>query len=136
MGLDALALGTGEPGAAQLKTWLRAKSVQVFHGHAGIAWEGHGSIYTARAAGVPVVMSTEHLPYPIIEPDQRRDHDKLVSAVDRLILVSDEAHASFLAAGVPARKLHVVRNGIQPRRARRDSRLRARLACRPRRAWC
>jgi hypothetical protein len=86
--------------------------VQIFHGHAGIGWEGQEGIHTARAAGVPVVVRTEHLPFLITNADQRDAFNTMLSLVDRLICVSAEAQASFIKAGVPAEKLGVVRNGI------------------------
>jgi len=128
MGLPTLALAPdGQPGS-ELGRWLRGRQVQLFHSHAGIGWEGHGGIYAAREAGVPVVIRTEHLPYLITEPRERKDHRRLMPRVDRLICVSKHAHASFVEAGVRPEQLQVVRNGIHPRPARADREgVRARL---------
>jgi glycosyltransferase involved in cell wall biosynthesis len=113
LGVGTLALAVhGDANAEQLRRCLRQQSVEIFHEHAGIGWEGHAAIYAARAAGVPVVLRTEHLPYLITEPRQRRDHERLVSSVDCLVCVSEEARFSFVRAGVPPRKLRVIRNGI------------------------
>ena len=108
-----------------LRDWLSAHAFDVFHAHAGIGWEGHAAIRAARLAQVPAVIRTEHLPYVLDDARQMREHAQLVPMVDRLIVVSDGVAASFLAAGVPAKKLRVVRNGIGPGRARRSAWLRA-----------
>lgn len=118
LGLDVRGRG---PDWDHLCYWLRNLSVDIFHGHAGIGWEGHDGVYAAREAGVPVVLRTEHLPYLLTDHHQRVAHQYLLQAVDRLICVSEEARKSFLNAKVPAEKLCVVRNGIlmpslQPRK--------------------
>ena len=131
MGLQTLALSVGDEPVAQrtLRDWLHRQRVEIFHGHAGITWEGHDGIYVARAAGVPVVLRTEHLPYLITDPGQRADYHRLVQVVDRLVCVSEGVCVSFREAGVPAHKLRVVRNGINPRPARPDREgVRTRLA--------
>lgn len=132
LGLETLALdvrGPGEP--ERLRDWLRTRGVNVFHGHAGIGWEGHTGIYAAREAGIPVVVRSEHLPDLITDPDERRAYRRLLPHVDRLICVSEQACASFLATGVPKEKLRVIRNGIRPRLAQPDrDGVRARLGLR------
>ena len=111
-----------------LVAWLRDRAVAILHCHAGIGWEGHDGVYAARAAGVPAIVRTEHLPDLITKPRQRNAYNRMVQAVDRLICVSEEARDSFLRTGVPAEKLVVVRNGIHPRSARADrAGVRARL---------
>jgi glycosyltransferase involved in cell wall biosynthesis len=122
LGLETLALEVrGEPAAEeQLRHWLRSRAVTIFHGHAGIGWEGHQGIRAARAAGVRAVLRTEHLPYLITDPYQRHQHQRSVQAIDRLVCVSEEAGCSYLAMGVPAAKLRIVRNGISPRPVRPD----------------
>ncbi len=154
MGLATLPLEVrGEQGEAseRLGGWLRAQRVRVFHGHAGVAGEGHDGIRAARAAAVPSVVRTEHLPLlttvfrtedlpdlvhsPYHRADQRPDHRRLtemveghradhlrmIGMVDRLICVSAAARESFLRSGVPAHKLRVVRNGIRPQPAARGA---------------
>jgi hypothetical protein len=71
--------------------WLRNLSVDIFHSHADMGWEGHDGVYAAREAGVPVVLRTEHLPYPLADYHQRLAHQYLLQAVDRLICVPEEA---------------------------------------------
>ena len=84
----------------------------IFHGHAGIGWEGHDGVYAARDARVPVILRTEHLPYLITDDQQRRDHWDVIEAVDCLLAVSEDARLSFREAGLPPAKLRAVRNGI------------------------
>jgi len=116
LGLDTLALAVRDKGPAmpQLREWLRARRFALFHGHAGIGWEGQVGVYAARAAGVPVVVRTEHLPYLLTAPEQRTDHRLVLRQIDRLICVSEAVRASFRAAGVAEHQLRTVRNGIDP----------------------
>lgn len=116
---------TGNPeGAGQLRDHLAARRVEVFHLHAGNLWEGHdGSVPAARAAGVPVVVRTEHLPdltdapWFADAPWKNVDYELHVEQVDRVTCVSEEARDSFVRRDVLARKFRVVRNGIEPRPA-------------------
>jgi glycosyltransferase involved in cell wall biosynthesis len=101
----------------RLQNWLREQRIAVFHSHAGIGWEGHEGIHAARAAGVPVVVRTEHLPYLLTDPNQIRDHHDLMPHLDALISVSHAAAASFRAAGIAPELIVAVRNGIRPQRA-------------------
>jgi glycosyltransferase involved in cell wall biosynthesis len=111
----------GEPTARQrLATWLRARRIEVFHGHAGCGWEGYEGIYAARAARVPAVVRTEHLPDVLTDPAERRRYYGLQQLIDRIVCVSEGVRATFRQAGVPAHRLRVVRNGISPRRATPD----------------
>lgn len=111
-----------------LGDWLRAGGADIFHCHAGIGWEGHDGIYKARAAHVPLIVRTEHLPYLITDSGQQTNYQNMMRAVDKLICVSDEVRRSFQDAGVPVRKLEIVRNGIVPRRICADRKIvRARL---------
>jgi glycosyltransferase involved in cell wall biosynthesis len=116
LGVETLPLdGRGrrtDPEIERLRGWLRASHVDVFHVHAGIGWEGHTGTYAAREAGVPVVVRTEHLPDIIRKPEARASHQRLISAVDRLICVSMGAARSMRRVGVPSAKIAVVRNGV------------------------
>ncbi|MEZ4869143.1 MAG: glycosyltransferase [Caldilineaceae bacterium] len=104
-----------------LRQQLRRRDVKIFHCHAGIGWEGHEGIRAARHSGLPLaIVRTEHLPYLLTEPCQRAEHAALLPLVDQLICVSAAAAKSFIEAGVPAEKLTVVRNGIQPERPEPD----------------
>ncbi len=127
----------------RLTKWLQTRRVDLFHSHAGVSWEGHGSIHTARAAGVAVVrtehlaeltsiFSTEQLPDLVYSPyhragrrldvgelnqlvrDHRADYRLLTEQIDRLICVSEGVRDSLVETGaVPVDKLRVVRNGIE-----------------------
>ena len=101
-----------------LVEWLRARAIDVFHCHAGVAWEGHHGIYAARSAGVPIVVRTEHLPNVVTDPGQRSDHARIVELADRVICVSEGVRASFPSFGVAQRKVRAILNGIRPRRVR------------------
>lgn len=126
MGVETFGIGLPEEreGLARLGEWLRARRVRVFHAHAGNLWEGHdGSVPAARAAGVPVVVRTEHLPdltdAPWFEdaPWEHADYEREIELIDRIVCVSEATRASFVRRDVPARKFRVVRNGIEPRPA-------------------
>src|SRR4051812_41247878 len=84
-----------DPEIERLRGWLRASHVDVFHVHAGVGWEGHTCTYAAREAGVPVVVRTEHLPNIIRKQEERASHQRLISAVDALICVSEGAARSM-----------------------------------------
>lgn len=125
IGVETLPLdGRGtrtDPEIERLRSWLRASRVDVFHLHAGVGWEGHTSTYAAREAGVPVIIRTEHLPDVIRDPEERVSHQRLISAVDQLICVSDGAARLIQRVGVPATKIAVVRNGVPPAPDRPDA---------------
>ncbi len=108
------------PSQADLVAWLQTRPVDIFHCHAGIGWEGHHGLYAARAAGVPVVVRTEHLPNLLTDPRQQADHARAVDLVDGVICVSDGVRASYARSGIPERKLRAISNGIRPRRPRPD----------------
>ncbi len=109
-GVEAVAVS----GAEDLTALFMAKHVDILHLHAGIGWEGHSGVKSARAARVPVIVRTEHLPYLLTDPAQQRDYADLVRKVDRLICVSREARGTFVQAGTPADKISVIHNGIVP----------------------
>ncbi len=114
IGCKTLALEVrGDPAAQQtLGEWLQTWDVSIFHCHAGIGWEGHQGVYAARTSGVPVVIRTEHLPYLLTDPQERQAYAEVVKQVDQVICVSQEAYNSYIAAGVPTKKLQMIRNGI------------------------
>ncbi len=127
-GLGAQVLGLRVRGAystrARLADWLARAHIDIFHCHAGIAWEGHHAVLAARTAGVPLILRTEHLPYIIQDDKQAADYRQALEAVDHVTCVSEGVGQTFLRAGVPAAKLSIIRNGIHPHRAQPD---RARL---------
>ena len=95
--------------------WMRCLGFDLLHVHAGVGWEGHGLAAAGRAAAVPRLVRTEHLPDVITDPGQRRHHAEGVALVDRIVCVSAAAAASFAAAGIPADRLAVIRNGLWER---------------------
>lgn len=124
LGCTALALpieGNERTAYQTLAQRLQGMQVTIFHCHAGIGWEGHQGIRTARASGVPVVVRTEHLPYLLTDPDQQRDYRALVADVDHFIFVSAKAMESYTSSQVPAEQASVVRNGIVSPVTRVDS---------------
>jgi glycosyltransferase involved in cell wall biosynthesis len=116
----ALELDDSARGHNVLAAWLRRMGVEVFHCHAGIGWEGHEGVRTAREAGVPVVLRTEHLPYLLTDPQQQADYRRLLADVDHVICVSAEAHRSHLQAGVPPEQISIVRNGVKTPAVKRN----------------
>jgi glycosyltransferase involved in cell wall biosynthesis len=99
----------------RLQSWLRAAGVEVFHAHAGIGWEGHDGVQAARAAGVPVVIRTEHLPNVITDQGQRRTYASMSRLVDATICVSRGVARSYVEQGLTHGAVRVVHNGIRPR---------------------
>lgn len=99
--------------------WLQAAAFDLLHVHVGIGWEGHEVARPARAAGVPVVVRTEHLPYLLEAEWQRAEHLRYLELVDTLICVSESNAASQRAGGVPTELLTIVPNGVVPTVAQR-----------------
>ena len=89
LGLDTLPqeVRSAPPTRRPLAAWLHDRGVAILHCHAGVGWEGHYGVYTARAAGVPAIVRTEHLPDLITKRRQRNAYNRMVQAVDRLICV-------------------------------------------------
>ncbi len=120
------------PATGPLHAWLTAQRVDLLHAHAGIGWEGLHAVYIAHAAGVPMVVRSEHLPYLLTDPQQQADHARLMTVLDQLVCVGSTAQQTFLDAGVAAQRVRVIRNGIVPRRPQVEpQRVRARLGCTP-----
>lgn len=122
LGVEAAALDLvrHDGGRAPLADWLATRRFDVLHVHAGIGWEGLPAAGVGRTAGARVVVRTEHLPYLLTDPRERAAHAAMLPHLDRLVCVSEAARASFADAGVGPDLLAVVRNGIEPRRARHD----------------
>ena len=100
--------------------WLRQHGFHLLHIHAGIGWEGHGLAAIGRAAGIAALVRTDHLPDVLTDPDQRQAYRAGVALVDRVICVSEGSARSYREAGLRADAVVTVRNGIDPRRARRS----------------
>lgn len=117
MGLGARLLPDDD---AASTAWLRRCGFAVLHIHAGIGWEGHGLAAMGRAAGVPAVVRTEHLPDVITDPEQRRQHRSGLAMVDRVICVSEATARSYRDTGVLADTIVVIHNGLDPKPAGRS----------------
>jgi predicted dehydrogenase/glycosyltransferase involved in cell wall biosynthesis len=118
-GLLARAAGLGfaikpiDPnGHDSLVRFLRTGQFDTVHVHAGIGWEGHGLTDAARAAGIPTVLRTEHLPYLLTDPAQQAEYARAVAAVDRVICVSEHVAQTLREASITPSLLAVVRNGV------------------------
>ena len=121
LGLDALALDWGEPRAsARFSEWLRSRQVDICHVHAGIVWEGLSLVTAARMSGISTVVRTEHLPYMFLDESGRGRYASALRYVDKVVCVSREAHDSFVAAGLPANLVTIIRNGTPVCSATRD----------------
>ncbi len=86
-GLDAIAVPEGDWEAA-------LAGAALVHVHAGIGWEGHGLVRSARAARARVVR-TEHLPWLITVEAQLAEYADAVRDVDAVIAVSRASARSW-----------------------------------------
>ena len=98
-----------------VRHFLRATAPDVFHCHVGIGWEDWGGVETARLAGVPVVVQTQHLPFLLSHPGKRRGLLRAVGGVDRVIAVSEGVRRTYEAIGVSPDRLVTVPNGVPQR---------------------
>lgn len=115
LGIETLALDwRGADGHRRFGGWLADREFGLCHVHAGIFWEGLPIAGTAKRAGVPVVIRTEHLPFVSADPGERARYGEAMREVDRVVCVSREARDSFLAAGLPPERFAVIRNGAPP----------------------
>ena len=115
-GYPAKAIDPADP--RDLERWFARSRPELVHVHAGIGWEGHASARAAHAAQARVIR-TEHLPYLLTDPDQRKDHRAGLELVDRLIAVSGSVAESHRAAGL-GNRLTTIANGVDPSAATRD----------------
>jgi glycosyltransferase involved in cell wall biosynthesis len=98
---------------AELVTFLQREGVQLFHNHIGATWEGDWGTLAARMAGVPVVVTTEHLPCVIERPCERRFKHQVNRLADRVIAVSESVRQTLVEAGICSADQSVtIRNGI------------------------
>ncbi|MDF9716851.1 glycosyltransferase [Nocardioides sp. ChNu-153] len=105
-----------DPGfAAAIATHLRRRHVAVFHAHVGTGRENFDGARAARAAGVPAVVQTLHLPWMLSERRKRDPFFAAIADVDHLVTVSEAQRATYLRIGVPPGMLSTVPNGVRPR---------------------
>jgi glycosyltransferase involved in cell wall biosynthesis len=99
---------------AELVALLHQEGVQIFHNHIGATWEGDWGTLAARMAGVPVVLTTEHLPCLIERPGQRWFKRRVNRLADRVIAVSESVRQTLVQAEIAAPEQAVtIRNGIE-----------------------
>jgi len=109
---------------------LRAERPAVFHAHLSWPLACKYGVLAAWLARVPAIVATAQLYIDFYQvPTGQRDQRLLMSAMRRVIAVSDEVRERYrLTLNVPAEKLVVVRNGIPiPPVRPRDPALRAEL---------
>ena len=95
--------------------FLSSHPVDVFHCHAGWGWEDPDGLRLARAAGVPAVVITHHLPFLL---SKRAKAEKLVETTSFAhwrIAVSDGLRDTYTARGVSEERFVTVPNGVGPR---------------------
>jgi glycosyltransferase involved in cell wall biosynthesis len=94
--------------------FLAAHPAEVFHCHVGTGSENWDGVRLGRAAGSPVVVQTQHLPYAISSPRKRQAYFNAIAQVDRLIAVSAGLRRTYERIGVPADRFSTVPNGVAP----------------------
>lgn len=98
---------------AELVELLQREKIQIFHNHIGATWEGDWGTLAARMAGVPVVVTTEHLPCVLERPCQRRFKHQVNRLADRVIAVSESVRQTLVEAEIcSAGQSVTIRNGI------------------------
>jgi predicted dehydrogenase/glycosyltransferase involved in cell wall biosynthesis/NADPH:quinone reductase-like Zn-dependent oxidoreductase len=93
------------------ENWLRWRSPDVLHVHAGIGWEGHEPASAGKLCGIPVIR-TEHLPYLLTEIDQKEQYRRESTGLAHHIVVAEASRAGFEANGILPHSITVVPNGI------------------------
>ncbi len=94
---------------------LEDHPVDVFHVHVGTGRENFDGARSARRAGVPAVVQTQHLPWLMGSPKHRVPFFRSVEPVDRLIALCDGQRRTYERIGVPSKLFTTVPNGIRPR---------------------
>ncbi|MFF0905455.1 UNVERIFIED_CONTAM: glycosyltransferase family 4 protein [Kocuria sp. CPCC 205316] len=95
--------------------FLSSHRVDVFHGHAGWGWEDPDGLRLARAAGVPAVVITHHLPFLLSRRDKAERLVENTSFAPWRIAVSDGLRDTYIARGVSEEHFITVPNGVRPR---------------------
>jgi glycosyltransferase involved in cell wall biosynthesis len=101
--------------AAAIVRRLRRRPVDVFHAHVGTGRENFDGTRAARAADVPAIVQTLHLPWQLAHPRKRVPFFRSVREVDHLITVSEGQRATYERIGVPREDMTTVPNGVRPR---------------------
>ncbi|MCW2817454.1 MAG: glycosyl transferase group 1 [Marmoricola sp.] len=98
-----------------IRDFLRQHPTDVFHVHVGTGRENFDGARAARAAGVPAVVQTQHLPWMLRSRAKRSPFFRGLHEVDHLIGVSRALTRTYERIGVPAERLSTVPNGVGPR---------------------
>jgi glycosyltransferase involved in cell wall biosynthesis len=99
---------------SMISDFLTARPADVFHCHVGTGSENWDGVQLGRAAGCPVVLQTQHLPYALSSPRRRQAYFRAIEEVDGLIAVSAGLRRTYERIGVPAGRFTTVANGIAP----------------------
>jgi glycosyltransferase involved in cell wall biosynthesis len=109
------AQGPAALGAAWLKTraLLRQIAPAILHQHRTGPYHGKWTVLAARAAGVPVVVASEHQAAYRLAGAQRWANAAVDRLVDRIVAVSDHDYRCQLTeSGRPPSKITRIHNGI------------------------
>ena len=105
-----------DPGfAGAIAGYLERHPVDVFHIHVGTGRENFDGARAARAAGVPAVVQTQHLPWLLGSPKHRVPLFRAIAPLDRLIALCHAQRRTYERIGVPTTRFSTVPNGIRPR---------------------
>ena len=96
--------------------FLSSHRMDVFHCHAGWGWEDPDGLRLARAAGVPAVLITHHLPFLLSKRAKAEKLVKNTSFAHWRIAVSDGLRDTYIGRGVSEEHFITVPNGVSPRR--------------------
>jgi predicted dehydrogenase/glycosyltransferase involved in cell wall biosynthesis/NADPH:quinone reductase-like Zn-dependent oxidoreductase len=97
----------------EFQRWLPGREFRLLHVHAGIGWEGHDVVCAGFVAKIPVIR-TEHLPYLLTDPEQKKQYLEGCKFVAQHIVVSAASKQTYIAAGILSEQIAVVKNGVRP----------------------
>lgn len=101
-----------------IRDYLQQHPTDVFHVHVGTGRENFDGARAARAAGVPAVVQTQHLPWMLRSRGKRPPFFRGQRDVDHLIGVSSALTRSYEQIGLPVGRISTVPNGVGPREHR------------------
>jgi glycosyltransferase involved in cell wall biosynthesis len=110
---------------------LRSNAIDVFHQHRTGPYHGKWACLAARAAGVPAIVATEHLPAHRLSGTTRLVNAAVDRVVDRVVTVCDlDRRQQLRETWRPGSKVVAIHNGIDIARFQPDAALeqRARAA--------
>ncbi len=98
-----------------VNSFLSSHPVDIFHCHAGWGWEDPDGLRLARAAGVPAVLITHHLPFLIHSRAKAQALVRNTSYAHWRIAVSTGLRDTYTARGVNPERFVTVPNGVGTR---------------------